>query len=86
MKTLLYGHGGSGNHGCEAIVRSTTAILNKAFSGTEISLVTIKPKEDHGFLDGERLRLLDFSSRTKNLDYLLSLRHISIQDIVEKGT
>ena len=78
MKTLLYGHGGSGNHGCEAIVRSTTAILNKAFSGTEISLVTIKPKEDHGFLDGERLRLLDFSARTKNLDYLLSLARLKL--------
>lgn len=32
----LYGHGGSGNHGCEAIVRSTVKILNqpvRLFSG-----------------------------------------------------
>lgn len=27
MKIFLYGHGGSGNHGCEAIVRSTQKIL-----------------------------------------------------------
>lgn len=28
MKLLLYPHGGSGNHGCEAIVRSTAEITN----------------------------------------------------------
>ena len=27
-KVVLYAHAGSGNHGCEAIVRSTTKILN----------------------------------------------------------
>lgn len=29
MKFYLYGHGGSDNHGCEAIVRSTCSILNR---------------------------------------------------------
>lgn len=28
MKTIIYSHGGSGNHGCEALVRSTIKILN----------------------------------------------------------
>lgn len=28
MKYILYGHGGSGNHGCEAIVRTTLAMLS----------------------------------------------------------
>lgn len=28
MKYLLYGHGGSGNHGCEAIIRSTLKMLD----------------------------------------------------------
>mgnify|MGYP000747910107 CR=1 FL=1 len=27
MKIVLYGNGGSGNHGCEAIVRSTLDLL-----------------------------------------------------------
>ena len=27
-KIVLYSHGGSGNHGCEAIVRGTYKILN----------------------------------------------------------
>lgn len=29
MNILLYGNGGSGNHGCEAIVRGTAAVLGK---------------------------------------------------------
>lgn len=37
----LYGHGGSGNHGCEAIVRSTVGIL-----GGEIELLSQHPEQD----------------------------------------
>ena len=37
----LYGHGGSGNHGCEAIVRSTVGIL-----GGEIELLSQHPGQD----------------------------------------
>ena len=37
----LYGHGGSGNHGCEAIVRSTAGIL-----GGEIELLSQHPEQD----------------------------------------
>ena len=29
MTLLLFPHGGGGNHGCEAIVRSTREILDK---------------------------------------------------------
>lgn len=29
MKLILYSHGGSGNHGCEAIVRGTCKSLKK---------------------------------------------------------
>ena len=29
MKTVMYAHGGSKNHGCEAIIRATTEILSK---------------------------------------------------------
>lgn len=38
----LYGHGGSGNHGCEALVRSTCQIL----SPTRSALLSNGPKED----------------------------------------
>lgn len=37
----LYGHGGSGNHGCEAIVRSTVGIL-----GGKIELLSQHPEQD----------------------------------------
>ena len=37
----LYGHGGSGNHGCEAIVRSTVGLL-----GGEITLLSQHPQQD----------------------------------------
>lgn len=39
---FLYAHGGSGNHGCEAIVRSTVKILNKR----DITLISSNPEED----------------------------------------
>lgn len=41
---LLYGHGGSANHGCEAIVRSTCKILPKKKS--RIVLYSRNPHED----------------------------------------
>lgn len=41
MNLVLYPHGGSGNHGCEAIVRSTYKITH-----AEISLFSAAPEED----------------------------------------
>ena len=44
---LLYGHSGSGNRGCEAIVRSTARIhLDTLGSETEIGVASIRPHED----------------------------------------
>lgn len=41
MKALLYSHGGSGNHGCEAIVRSTVKAI-----GVDVVLASASPAED----------------------------------------
>ena len=41
MKYVMYPHGGSGNHGCEAIVRSTVKLI-----GNETTLFTNKMEED----------------------------------------
>lgn len=41
MKLILYPHGGSGNHGCEAIVRSTCKITQ-----ADITLFSAVPEED----------------------------------------
>lgn len=47
-KIFLYGHGGSGNHGCEAIVRSTVQIIRQI---TEIPtfLISSNPEEDENY-------------------------------------
>lgn len=42
MNTILYAHGGSGNHGCEAIVRATINML----SCPNVSLFSVRPHED----------------------------------------
>lgn len=40
----MYAHGGSGNHGCEAIVRSTLKILENL--DAEKELFSTRPEED----------------------------------------
>lgn len=42
-KILMYGHGGSGNHGCEAIVRSTLKIIEDGYKN---DLFSIRDYED----------------------------------------
>lgn len=44
MKALLYPHGGSGNHGCEAIVRSTVKL-----TGAEVVLASSDPGQDRRY-------------------------------------
>ncbi len=43
----MYAHGGSGNHGCEAIVRSTAKILKSI--NTDLHLISTHPKEDRAY-------------------------------------
>lgn len=46
MKNVfLYAHGGSGNHGCEAIVRSTLGIL-QCKDRSNCTLISKVPEED----------------------------------------
>ena len=44
-KIYLYAHGGSGNHGCEAIVRSTVALLRE-WTKEHLYLISSHPEED----------------------------------------
>ncbi|MGM9600384.1 MAG: polysaccharide pyruvyl transferase family protein [Faecousia sp.] len=44
-KVVLYAHGGSGNHGCEAIVRATKKLLNEQ----ELVLISSQPDEDRRY-------------------------------------
>lgn len=43
---FLYGHNGSGNHGCEAIVKSTAKILKENYNDAQITLASNGTDED----------------------------------------
>ena len=55
MRVLLYDHSGCLNHGCEAIVRTTVNIVEKAFPGSEFGLCSYSPNEDIVLSDIPRL-------------------------------
>ena len=42
----FYHHVGSGNKGCEALVRSTSALLHDQFGQADIRLFSQRPQED----------------------------------------
>lgn len=47
-KIVLYAHGGSENHGCEAIVRSTIALL-RGKNQYDFTLISKRPMEDAAY-------------------------------------
>ena len=59
---LMYCHGGSGNHGCEAIVRSTVSIM-ECQDKYEYYLISRNRQEDHKYGINEMVNVLpEFSS------------------------
>ncbi|RJX41532.1 polysaccharide pyruvyl transferase family protein [Paenibacillus pinisoli] len=67
MKIMMYGHGGSMNRGCEAIVRSTASIIKEGIGGAQVYLLSDNPhtdqtiaKLDHVY-DGSPLPLRKYS-------------------------
>ena len=63
MKWILYGHGGSGNHGCEAIIRSVLKIIGKTDISLSAELMSINPSEDIRYgVD----KIISVQSATKN--------------------
>lgn len=77
---FLYAHGGSGNHGCEAIVRATADILE----GKSITLISSDPDQDQQYgvdtVCSRIIRDTDGSVNKKNLSFwkaylALHLRH-----------
>ncbi len=61
-RIFLYAHGGSGNHGCEAIVRATGQMLN----GHEVKLISANPEEDRRYGLDEVAELIQDSDGTVN--------------------
>lgn len=48
MKVALYMHGGSGNHGCEALVRTISSLIEE---GNDTFLFSKRPEEDKKYID-----------------------------------
>lgn len=75
-KILLYAHGGSGNHGCEAIVRSTYKMLAPI---ADLTVLSHRPQEDRLYGLDKLARILPHSSPDiepglASLIYRLSMR------------
>jgi polysaccharide pyruvyl transferase WcaK-like protein len=69
MNIVLYPHGGSGNHGCEAIVRTTNAILRKTIPIDTLQLASYNKQQDiiHG---------------VENIDEFINFESIQTKSIV----
>lgn len=76
-KIFLYAHGGSGNHGCEAIVRSTVKILDKS----DVTLISSNPEQDIQYGIGNLCNVIkDTAPVKKDFDFIkayfaLKLKH-----------
>ena len=66
-KFFLYGHNGSGNHGCEAIVRSTCKILREGFGEVDITLASGNIDEDRKYELDKVTNLVDEKNNVSKL-------------------
>lgn len=59
-RILLYQHGGSGNHGCEALVRTTASLCRKAMGEeTLVTLCSNSVAEDRSYALDRKVRLTE---------------------------
>ena len=61
-RVLLCQHGGSGNHGCEALVRTTYELIKTACPDSFVTLYSYKTADDKKYLSDLPLRLEGFES------------------------
>lgn len=71
MKYAFYSHGGSQNHGCEAIVRTLSSMIKKEKPESYIKLYTFKKDEDEraGFPLIDEIEEFDYSVAPKNTSF-----------------
>lgn len=63
MRVLFYDHSGCLNHGCEALVRTSVNIIEKAFPGSEYGLCSYAPEEDTALSDISFLKIKGVGAR-----------------------
>lgn len=79
---LLYGHGGSFNHGSEASVRCDIALLRKHFPGCKITLVSHFPEQDRQFgLDADEIVGRNPAGRTHEEVYAAAIERITPETV-----
>ena len=79
MRYFLYGHNGSGNHGCEAIVRSTSKILKKYDKSAEIFLASGNSEEDIEYNLNEVVEIIDEKNKVNKLSISYILAYVQLK-------
>lgn len=76
MKYAFYSHGGSQNHGCEAIVRTLSSMIKKEKNESYIKLYSFKKDEDKkaGLPFIDEIEEFDYSGSPKNISFADKLR------------
>ncbi len=76
MKYAFYSHGGSQNHGCEAIVKTLSSMIKGAKSDSRIKLYTFNKDEDEkaNFSDIDELEEFDYSAVPATLSFFDKLK------------
>ena len=80
MKYVMFEHAGSGNHGCEAIVRSTIDILGK----NEYYLQSYNLEEDKRYGLGNLVKLIESKSDNVNRNSFLGIQMRLRQRLISK--
>ncbi len=78
---ILYGHDGSGNHGCEALARTTAELLD--YQHNHITLVSTRPEEDRLYHVDQLCRVVSKGARSnmvrKNADFLRAYYELKVK-------
>lgn len=80
-KYVLYAHDGSGNHGCEALVRSTAKLLNTRKN--DLVLLSARPDEDNRYGLGEICEIVNKTAERPlnraSLDFLRAYYYVRVK-------
>ena len=100
MKIMMFGHAGSLNRGCEAIVRSTSSIIRKNINDSHIIVASNRPETDkiideidyvfnalpieYNLSLFEKIRVYFELKFLNSQQYILSKRYINIVDKIDE--
>lgn len=80
-KVFMYGHGGSKNHGCEAIVRST----KKVIGDRDLVLHSLRPEEDFEYLVNNIVDVKKERNETSKIDLKRIWASINVRLLKNEG-